>query len=146
MQNNITKCETLLQSSRQICVLENIFRYHKTKFQDAKHVYERCSRHSLAAIQILKRTEIFDAYFLNKIVFQVYLTRCLPLFCGGQTINETVFCSAIVVTYQPTYTPILILSLLSICCLSSNRKCTCEGFSIHHNSCNMLSAVLHSSH
>ncbi len=31
MQNNITKCETLLRSSRQIYILENIFTYHKTQ-------------------------------------------------------------------------------------------------------------------
>ncbi len=28
---NITKCETLLRSSRQIYILENIFTYHKTQ-------------------------------------------------------------------------------------------------------------------
>ncbi len=31
VQNNITKCETLLRSSRQIYILENIFTYHKTQ-------------------------------------------------------------------------------------------------------------------
>ncbi len=31
VQNNITKCETLLWSSRQIYILENIFTYHKTQ-------------------------------------------------------------------------------------------------------------------
>ncbi len=31
VQNNITKCETLLRSSRQIYILENIFTYHKTE-------------------------------------------------------------------------------------------------------------------
>ncbi len=31
VQNNITNCETLLRSSRQIYILENIFTYHKTQ-------------------------------------------------------------------------------------------------------------------
>ncbi len=31
VRNNITKCETLLRSSRQIYILENIFTYHKTQ-------------------------------------------------------------------------------------------------------------------
>ncbi len=31
VQNNITKCETLLRSSRQIYILENIYTYHKTQ-------------------------------------------------------------------------------------------------------------------
>ena len=31
VQTNITKSETLLQSLRQIYILENIFTYHKTK-------------------------------------------------------------------------------------------------------------------
>ena len=31
VQNNITKCETLLQSLRQIDILENIFAYHICK-------------------------------------------------------------------------------------------------------------------
>ncbi len=31
VQNNITKCETLLRSSRQIYILENIFTNHKTQ-------------------------------------------------------------------------------------------------------------------
>ena len=39
VQTKITNCETLLQSLRQLYILENIFTYHKNNLQVPKQMY-----------------------------------------------------------------------------------------------------------
>ncbi len=60
VRNNITKCETLLRSSRQIYILENIFTYHKTQLH-GKNTFTRTKQIYILENKLTRRKHFYQS-------------------------------------------------------------------------------------